>query len=598
MLRVSLFVLFIMFSFLYASEIKWFSFEEGLKKAQKENKLILMDIYAQWCHWCNVIENTTYRDKKVVDFIEKHFIPVRVDAEKQPDINKKYNQGGLPTTVILNEKGEILWGSGRYVSPENMLKILKYFSSLSKKEIKEIANKNKLRKEAFLKRFSRKIKEKEISHKVIQKTFRYVKLKFDKKYGGFVGAPKFPIDELPYFLMLYSLFDNKDALKMLHKTLEGYSKIIDPVEGGIYRYSTTEYWSEPHYEKLLKDQGEISILFFNSYAFTGKKDYLRYALSLIDFMEKKLYSKEEGLFYNSQGADIVDEHGTILMTGEEFFPKDKEEREIVVSVLGYAPKIEKEIYFSSNAIASKSFLYAFAYTDKEKYKKIGINVLESILKTAWTDKGIKYAPRINKFFLHTQVYTLEALLTAYQIIGKEKYLEKAIKLVDILKNEYYSSKTGIFTDHQDIGLSFDHISFIDDIVNLNYRVAKSLYKIYLFTGKESFKELADKTINRLPSKGNLSVALGYYLYLKPPLAVHYIGNSFKETKEIFKIFPFWAFSHFVSIGDKERIESLGYKPEKGFYICNTQICFFKTKKKEEIKNKVFEIFESYKEITK
>ncbi|NPA54006.1 MAG: hypothetical protein GXO21_04995 [Aquificae bacterium] len=264
----------------------------------------------------------------------------------------------------------------------------------------------------------------------------------------------------------------------------------------------------------------------------------------------------------------------------------------------YAPKIEKEIYFSSNAIASRSFLYAFIYTDKEKYKTVGINVLESILKTAWTDKGIKYAPRINKFFLHTQVYTLEALLTAYQITRKEKYLKKAIELVDTLKNEYYSSKTGIFTDHQDIGLSFDHISFMDDIVNLNYRVAKSLYKIYLFTGKESFKELADKTIKRLPSKGNLSVALEYYLYLKPPLAVHYIGNFFKETKETFKIFPFWVFSHFMSIKDKERIESLGYKPEKGFYICNTQMCFFKTKKKEKIKNKVFEIFESYKEITK
>ncbi len=590
------FAFLLVISFSFASEIKWYPFEEGLKKAQEENKLILMDIYAQWCHWCNVIENTTYREKSVISIIEKNYIPVRVDAEKYPDINKKYNQGGLPTTVILTPKGEILWGSGRYISPEDMVKLLKYFSSLSKEEIKQIAERNKLRKEAFLRRFSRKIKEKEIDQKVIKKTFRYVDLKFDEEYGGFIGAPKFPIDELPYFLMLYSLFDNDVAYKMLKKTLDGYSRIIDPVEGGIYRYSTTEYWTHPHYEKLLKDQGEIAVLFFNGYSFTGNQKYREYAISLVDFSLNKLYDPEKNLFYNSQGADIVDEHGTILMSGEEFFPKGKEERETVVSVLGYGPNIEKSIYFSTNALISNALFYAYAYTDKERYKNIALKTLNTILKKGLTKEGVKYAPDIDKYYLHTQVYTLEAVLTAYQITGNVFYLETAKKLVDILLKKYYSHKTKIFTDKDDVGLNFDHISFMDDLISLNYRVSKQLYKLSLFTGKTCYKEVADKTIKRLPSKANLSVALAYYLYLNPPLALHVIGNSININIRAFKVFPFWAFSHFIPLKDKERIKKLGYKAEKGIFICNPNICFKRIDEKGNFQKEVFNILKSYREM--
>ena len=586
----------LVFSLSFASEIKWYSFKEGLKKAQEEKKLVLMDIYAQWCHWCNVIENTTYRDKKVISIIEKYYIPIRVDAEKYPDINKKYNQGGLPTTVILTSKGEILWGSGRYISPEDMVRLLRYFVSLPEEEIKQIAERNKLRKEAFLRRFSKKIKEKEISPIVIKKTFRYVDLKFDEEYGGFLGSPKFPVDELPYFLMLYALFDNDVAYKMVKKTLDGYSKIIDPVEGGIYRYSTTEYWTHPHYEKLLKDQGEISILFFNGYSFTGDKKYKEYALSLINFALNKLYDRKKDLFYNSQGADIVDENGTILMSGEEFFPKGKEERETIVSVLGYGPNIEKSIYFSTNTLISNALFYAYAYTKEEKYKDIALKTLNSILKKGLTKEGVKYAPDIEKYYLHTQVYTLETLLTAYQITGNISYLKTAKKLVNILLKNYYSQKTKIFTDKDDVGLSFDHISFMDDLINLNYKISKQLYKLSLFTGEEYYKEIADNTIKRLPAKGNLSVALAYYLYLDPPIALHVIGNSINKSIKAFKVFPFWAFSHFLPLKDKARIEKLGYKAEKGIFVCNPNICFKKIDEKSEIKKEVFGILKSYKKM--
>lgn len=143
-LRFLLFLLITNISF--ASEIKWLSFEEGLKKAKKENKLILMDIYAKWCHWCNVMENTTYRDKEVIELINKYYIPVKVDAEKRPDINKKYNQGGLPYTLILDKNGNIVFGA-IYVAPEDMKKLLLYFAKMSPKDIESQVERVKFHQE-------------------------------------------------------------------------------------------------------------------------------------------------------------------------------------------------------------------------------------------------------------------------------------------------------------------------------------------------------------------------------------------------------------------------------------------------------------------
>ncbi len=592
-IRVFLILLFI-FSFSFSSEIHWFSFEEGLKKAKEENKLVLVDIYAQWCHWCNVIENTTYRDKRVIKVIKKYFIPVRVDAEKRPDINKRYNQGGLPTTVILYPDGSIIWGYSRYISPDRMMKLLSYFASLDKKQIIKLVEKNKLRQERFLKRFEKKLKEKEISKAFIEKTFRYIKIRFDEEYGGFKGAPKFPIDDLPYFLILYSLFNDENTINMLEKTLDGYEQIIDRVEGGIFRYSTTQYWSYPHYEKLLKDQADISVLFFNVYSYTGRRRYLRDALLLVDFVKNKLYEPDYVFFFNSQGADIVDDEETILMSGEDFFPRDKEERDTIVSILGYSPKIEKSVYFSNNALAVKSFLYAYSYTGKDEYKNIALKVLKNIIDKGLTDKGVIYSPDIKKFFLNTQVYFLEALLTAYQTTGEEKYLTLGERLVSILNRYYFSKKTGVYTDMNDAGIGFKRISFIDNLLKLNYRLAKSLYKLYLFTGKDKCKKRANSLIKKFPDKVNLDTALAYYLYLYPPVGIHMISIGDKYLKEAFSIFPFWSFSHFLN-RKSPYTESLGYKKD-GIYLCNTDICFYKVKDIKNLRKKVFKIFKSYREM--
>ncbi|WP_456392140.1 DUF255 domain-containing protein [Persephonella sp.] len=580
-----------------ASEIHWLTFEKGMELARKENRPVLLDIYAQWCHWCNVMENTTYRDKRVMQIIKKHYIPVRVDSEERPEINRMYNQGGLPSTVILTPEGKVVWG-GIYVPPDKMVVILERFAQLEPEKLKAIAEENEKKANRALKRFLNKDPEKP-SPEYIQKVFRYIKMKYDRKYGGFYGAPKFPEEEILHFLMVYhAIFSDKTARDMMVKTAEGYMRLIDPVEGGIFRYSTTEDWKHPHYEKLLKDQSDLPVAFFELYSITGDKKFLNAGLSLLKFGLEKLYSREKGLFYNSQGADIVDEKGTLLVTGEEYFILDREERQEVVKKTGRGPKIEKRFYFSTNSLFVKALLYGYAYTGKRSYLDTALKTLEEITEEGLTERGVVYSQNIKKYFLSTNIYYLEAVLTAYQITGNTEYLETGEKIFRILKKYYYSGKAGILADILETETTTRKISFIDDTVLLNRRAVRAFYSLSMFTGRETYRDFADSIVERLPGRTDINRAIAYMVVLYPPFVAHIIGSEDRKERfirKVFTAFPYWNFTQFVDRNDRKTLSRIGYRPEKEtvIYLCNPDLCFERLADPDRFREALFTALKNY-----
>ncbi len=107
-----------------ASLIHWRDWDKKtFEEAKTKDKLILLSLSAVWCHWCHVMDETTYSDMEIINFINQNFIPVRVDSDRRPDIDSLYNQGGWPSTVILTQEGEILMG-GTYIPPKGMMQML------------------------------------------------------------------------------------------------------------------------------------------------------------------------------------------------------------------------------------------------------------------------------------------------------------------------------------------------------------------------------------------------------------------------------------------------------------------------------------------
>ncbi|MBK5092725.1 MAG: thioredoxin domain-containing protein, partial [Actinobacteria bacterium] len=121
-----------------AGEISWRRWGgSAFKEAREQGKLVLLSISAVWCHWCHVMDETTYSDPGIIERINRDFIPVRVDSDRRPDLNRRYNQGGWPTTAFLTSSGRAVAGL-TYSPPSGLMDILDKLSALYKHRRNEI----------------------------------------------------------------------------------------------------------------------------------------------------------------------------------------------------------------------------------------------------------------------------------------------------------------------------------------------------------------------------------------------------------------------------------------------------------------------------
>ncbi|HEV09198.1 MAG TPA: thioredoxin domain-containing protein [Sulfurihydrogenibium azorense] len=589
-MKAFIFILaFLIFSCTSANEIKWYNFEEGLKKAKQENKLILLDISAKWCHYCNLMETTTYSNPEIVSIVNQYYIPVKVDADLRKDINKKYNQGGLPTTAILTPDGEILYGN-LYLPPDDMKKVLMYFAKLSKEELERLKQQKNLASKPNL-----KLQENQID----EDTYKLIKTRtlslIDKEYGGYYDEVKFPIDNIVYFLILnYIENENKENKQILTKTLEGYEKLIDTEEGGIFRYATKRDWTSPHYEKLLRDQALISVAFFNAYSVLNDKKLLEDANKILNFAKNVLYDSKNGYFYGSQGADIVDDEGKILVSGEIYFSKNKQDREFLESVYRRKLPIDKTFYFAENSLMVKALVYSYIFNNNSQDLATAENLMKKIIKEGLKDKGIIHTYSVKKYFLDTQVNTLESLFLLYQVTGDNFYL-KTFKdlLYKVLKN-YYSREIGLYTDYEDTGLNLNRISYIDSLVSINFKLAKVIYSYQLLDNNDLLEKTKNSILKRLINFNSVEAGLSAYLYLKPPLFLVYVSERKDFDKNLLSFFPYWNVA--LSFSSKDTLLSkIGYSYE-GYpvvYVCSLKLCFNKFEKSKITKDSIKNVFKKY-----
>lgn len=418
-----------------ADKINWNEWSnEAFMKAKEQNKLILLSISAIWCHWCHVMDETTFSYEPVIKLLNDDFIPVRVDSEMRPDINRRYNMGGWPTVAVLDHEGTFLAG-GTFIPPERFLEFLKEISEHYKrrhvqnqKKLKEIQN--KIKKVHTFKTLS-----KDLNTDVFKYIYENAVKSYDMLYGGFGIDPKFPMSELLEFLIFYHLrTGNDNALSMLSKTLTNMCEggIFDQTEGGFFRYSTARDWSIPHYEKMLEDNSVLLKILLEVYSITKNEKYKESAQKIIDYMMTNLYDEKGGYFYGSQDAD------------EEYYrlPPDKRKK-------AKKPKIDMTIYVDKNALAVEAFLYASLIFDNDKYRQIGVKIMDFLLKMFDENQGMyhyyKSSPQLTGI-LADNVNMLFALTYIYQYTTDSKYLDFAQKVASILESKFFDDEKGGFYD--------------------------------------------------------------------------------------------------------------------------------------------------------
>ena len=301
--------------------VDWYPWgQEALTRAKQEQKPILLSIGYSACHWCHVMERESFENEDIAAIMNQLFINIKVDREERPDLDEIYmnavqmmtRQGGWPMTVFLTPDLKPFYGGtyypptdryGRPGFPKVMEAVAEAFND-KKAQVLQQADQFT----AQLNRMSNVVDphEHELTEELMTNAFQHYRSQFDSQDGGFGTAPKFPPSMgLPFLLRYWHYSGNANALEMVELTLEKMARggIYDQLGGGFHRYSTDAHWLVPHFEKMLYDNAQLVVAYFEVSQATQKPFYRHIAVETLDYVLREMYDAENGGFYSTQDAD-------------------------------------------------------------------------------------------------------------------------------------------------------------------------------------------------------------------------------------------------------------------------------------------------------
>ncbi len=417
--------------------IRWHEWgEEAFASAQRENKPMLLDIGAVWCHWCHVMDRESYDDPEVAAIVNEHFVAVKVDRDERPDIDSRYQaavsavsgQGGWPLTAFLTPDGKPFYG-GTYFPPSDgygrpsFRRVLLSIANAYKEKNGDVVEQAKMVESAIAQAESFAGRGGSVSPGLIAAIQESAFKMFDPQNGGFGQAPKFPhpsvldllIEQygrsgsgasLRRALRLRSgqapeggrpsmdlAGDSERLRNLIITTLEHMANggVYDQLAGGFHRYSVDERWVVPHFEKMCYDNSELLKNYVHAYQVTGSEFFAGVARDIIRWMDEWLSDRERGGFYASQDADIsMDDDGDYFTWTLDEARAVLSEGEAQVAALHYDINEVGEMHHNP----AKNVLYVRAPIDEiARRMSLGSEQVQELLDAA---KKKMYAARLQR----------------------------------------------------------------------------------------------------------------------------------------------------------------------------------------------------------
>ena len=307
--------------------VRWNAWgEAAFARAQAEDKPILLDIGAVWCHWCHVMDRESYEDAEIAALINEHFVAVKVDRDERPDVDARYQaavsaisgQGGWPLTAFLTPDGRPYFGGtymprdDRYGRP-GMGRVLLAMAQVWRERRDEALETAGSVMAAIEHNESFSGRGGELSLSLVDKIAGSILAQFDPRNGGFGSQPKFPHPAaLDLLLEVAMNRGNVGAREAFTTTLEKMSHggVYDQLAGGFHRYSVDEHWGVPHFEKMIYDNTELLRNYVHGYQSFVREDFLIIAREIVAWLDATMTDRERGGFYGSQDADVgLDDDG-------------------------------------------------------------------------------------------------------------------------------------------------------------------------------------------------------------------------------------------------------------------------------------------------
>ena len=294
--------------------------DAAFDKAKAEDKLVFLSIGYATCHWCHVMERESFENDAIAEYLNQHFVSIKVDREERPDIDAVYmavtqglneGRGGWPMSVWLTPDKQPVT-AGTYFPPEDRFGRAGFMSVLKRMVELWAADRAKLIQQAaditdWLRGQGAPAAAGELTDKPLLLNFETLARVFDERHGGFESAPKFPTSHRLQALLRR---DEPEALRMAEHTLQCMAAggIHDHVGGGFHRYSTDREWLTPHFEKMLYDQALLMHAYTDAWLITGKAEYADTIRDIAAYVLRDLRDKE-GAFHSAEDADSEGEEG-------------------------------------------------------------------------------------------------------------------------------------------------------------------------------------------------------------------------------------------------------------------------------------------------
>ena len=429
--------------------VDWYPWgEEALARAKQEQKPILLSIGYSACHWCHVMERESFENEEIAAVMNQLFINIKVDREERPDLDEIYmnavqimtRQGGWPMTVFLTPDLKPFYGGtyypptdryGRPGFPKVMDAVAEAFSTQNTQVLQQAEQIT-----AHLAQMSNVVDphHHELTEELMTNAFQNYRSQFDSHHGGFGNAPKFPPSMgLPFLLRYWHHSGNANALEMVELTLEKMARggMYDQLGGGFHRYSTDAHWLVPHFEKMLYDNAQLVVAYFEAYQATQKPFYRDIATETLDYVLREMYDAENGGFYSTQDADSEGVEGKFFV----WEPNDvediigEENAEIFCEYYDITPQGNFE---------GENILHVQAPPDIFARKlRMDLGELETLLADAkqklFEARETRIKPGLDdKILTSWNGLMIRGMAMGYQLTGKSEYLEACEKSAEFV----------------------------------------------------------------------------------------------------------------------------------------------------------------------
>lgn len=619
--------------------VDWYPWgEEAFEKAKREDKPIFLSIGYSTCHWCHVMAHESFEDREIAAILNRYYVAVKVDREERPDIDSVYmafcqemtGSGGWPMSIFMTAEQKPFY-AGTYFPPAPHFGMMGFRDLLL-----ALAGKWENEREQMLQSADQilcecRTQDREAGQGMDEDlpaaAAGLFLQSFDKKWGGFGMAPKFPTPHNLIFLTLYSQIKGevpKETLsEPVKKTLEQMRRggIFDQIGYGFSRYATDRYYLVPHFEKMLYDNALLILAYAAAFKAYGEPVYLDTAEKTAAYLFREM-TGPDGEFYSAQDADSegkegkyyvwgyeeicdvlgkergeifcrhygVTRHGNFegknipnLLNGREIGEDFDKEKEMLYEYRRSRASLhlDDKILTSWNGLMISALSMLYRVTGKQKYLLAAERAQRFIEENLARGKDLYVSCRDRKHsvpgFLDDYAFYAAALISLYEVTGKPAYRERAAELCEEADRQFADDGGGYFLYGPQNGrlITRPKETYDGALPSGNSVMAYCLVRLSQLTEKESWRRAAEKQLSYLSSEAG-PYPMGHSLFLtallfysNPPQKITVVAAGEDTREKILSRLPLYAD---VTVLPQETEQYRIINGKTTYYICKDHTC--------------------------